>query len=362
MKYIVTLIIGFAFLIPHHIKSQNAPVSTVGAIFSYGTSVTVPVTATGINNIGSCNLQWMYNPAIVTCTAATKGPAMPGGIATNLTNPGIVTLGWYTWPGVTLPDNSVIFNLTFSKVAAGTSTITWNDTYSDGQWSDGNSITLNDLPKSAFYFDGSVTFLTNNAPVTSAPVIEAMPGTVISIPVTVSGFTNIGSLSLNMLFTSSVLSYQGFTNDSGFPGLTINSETPGTINASGLVPAGGSGFTMANNATLFTLQFMYNGGTTNLTWSDNGTSCQYTGYPAYNILTDAPFNSYYVNGSVTAGGLRLGLKVFLEGAFENNEMSTSLKDLNLIPLSQPYSGSPWNYSGSETVTGHTGRRCGLGIG
>jgi hypothetical protein len=44
------------------------------------------------------------------------------------------------------------------------------------------------------------------------------------------------------------------------------------------------------------------------------------------------------------------LKVILEGAFELSGMTTALNGLSLLPLSQPYSGSPWNYPGEETVT------------
>jgi len=43
------------------------------------------------------------------------------------------------------------------------------------------------------------------------------------------------------------------------------------------------------------------------------------------------------------------LKVFLEGAFQGSGMTTNLNEDELIPLSQPYSCSPWNYAGSESV-------------
>jgi len=43
------------------------------------------------------------------------------------------------------------------------------------------------------------------------------------------------------------------------------------------------------------------------------------------------------------------LKIMLEGAFASTNMTTTLNNSGLIPLSQPYNGSPWNYSGSEEV-------------
>ena len=45
-----------------------------------------------------------------------------------------------------------------------------------------------------------------------------------------------------------------------------------------------------------------------------------------------------------------GLKIFLEGSFENGIMSTALSDQKIIPLSQPYVSTPWSYSGNERVT------------
>ncbi len=45
----------------------------------------------------------------------------------------------------------------------------------------------------------------------------------------------------------------------------------------------------------------------------------------------------------------ISLKVFLEGSFINNEMSTSLNDNDLLPLSQPFNDLPWEYQGTESV-------------
>ncbi|MCD4698908.1 MAG: hypothetical protein K8S16_21980 [Bacteroidales bacterium] len=43
------------------------------------------------------------------------------------------------------------------------------------------------------------------------------------------------------------------------------------------------------------------------------------------------------------------LKVFLEGPYNGSAMSTTLNTENALPFSQPFSGSPWNYSGTESV-------------
>ena len=44
-----------------------------------------------------------------------------------------------------------------------------------------------------------------------------------------------------------------------------------------------------------------------------------------------------------------GLKIFLEGCYENGSMTIDLNNQNIIPLSQPYVTAPWNYTGDENV-------------
>ena len=69
---------------------------------------------------------------------------------------------------------------------------------------------------------------------------------------------------------------------------------------------------------------------------------------AFTGLTDHKVNTVITNSADHSRSL--AMKVFLEGPYDAsaNEMKTSLH--NFIPLNQPFSGSPWNYSGSESVT------------
>jgi len=46
----------------------------------------------------------------------------------------------------------------------------------------------------------------------------------------------------------------------------------------------------------------------------------------------------------------VNVKVFLEGPYGAGAMSTDLGDNSLLPYDQPYSSSPWNYNGTESVT------------
>jgi hypothetical protein len=62
----------------------------------------------------------------------------------------------------------------------------------------------------------------------------------------------------------------------------------------------------------------------------------------------AVLNTGYIENSET--NLYVQLNVYLEGPFIGNQMQTDLNKSSLIPLTQPYSGAPWYYNGTESVT------------
>ncbi|MEZ5199661.1 MAG: GEVED domain-containing protein [Bacteroidales bacterium] len=47
--------------------------------------------------------------------------------------------------------------------------------------------------------------------------------------------------------------------------------------------------------------------------------------------------------------ISVDLKAVLEGPFAGNEMQTTLNTSGMLPLNQPFSAVPWNYSGTESV-------------
>jgi hypothetical protein len=53
---------------------------------------------------------------------------------------------------------------------------------------------------------------------------------------------------------------------------------------------------------------------------------------------------------VSAQNVQANIKVILEGMYNKGSMSTFFNSSKIIPLSQPFNSSPWNYSGSEYVS------------
>ncbi|MGV3641558.1 MAG: hypothetical protein ACO1NZ_13620, partial [Adhaeribacter sp.] len=75
----------------------------------------------------------------------------------------------------------------------------------------------------------------------------------------------------------------------------------------------------------------------NLNWSESG---GYTNFSPFTVVDDRLTKSI------------ANLKVFLQGPYNasTGKMNTTLRTKNLIPLTHPYAGAPWNYAGTESVT------------
>jgi hypothetical protein len=146
---------------------------------------------------------------------------------------------------------------------------------------------------------GLMAISAQNAPVTTIASVGACPNTIVSLPVTVTGFTNIGAASFTIIYNPAVLTAPTFTDNSLVLNLSYGSA-PGVITVSGLsLTLGGN--SLADGSTLFTLGFTFLGGNSNVSFDHTFvTTCQYGGpTPLFPILNDAPKATYYIDGQVT---------------------------------------------------------------
>ncbi|MEZ5197957.1 MAG: hypothetical protein R2764_16695 [Bacteroidales bacterium] len=91
-------------------------------------------------------------------------------------------------------------------------------------------------------------------------------------------------------------------------------------------------FLRDENVTDTTGQFMYS------LWVANGRS-------APEIMNNETWS-----GPPVLLSAKLDVKVYLEGPFNGTTMNTVINERNNLPLTQPYSTSPWLYTGDEAVT------------
>ena len=89
---------------------------------------------------------------------------------------------------------------------------------------------------------------------------------------------------------------------------------------------------------------------------NNGTA--WHNYSASVVDITVKIVTYTTTSALALNELTLGLaaqqllvSVLLEGFYnnDNSSMNTSLNSAGLIPLTQPYTGAPWNYTGTESV-------------
>ena len=198
-----------------------------------------------------------------------------------------------------------------------------------------------------------LSVMAENAPAIHAGIILNAPlsPAVTSVPVTVSGFGDIGSFYLTLDYYSSVLTYSGFTPNTAFPGMNVTVSTPGRLVISW--PQSGMGITLPDDAVLLTLNFTYtwNGVYTTLDWYDNGTSCRFSKYAGgtYQNLTDTPYSSFYFSGAVTNKPAPVTLAPVITnaspGAVAVPVRVAGCSNINSVDLSLLYASNVLTYTG-----------------
>ena len=282
------------------VNSENAPVSTIGTVSTFGTSAIVSVTALNFNNIGSFDLRISYDPTIALAQTVTGGSGLGGVLAFNVSVPGQINIAWYSIPGVTLAANAIYLSLSFLKVTSGVCGINFVDDGMSCNWTNGLDSLLNDVPAATYYIGGSVTFLSGNAPHTIIPANFGCQGSMVDVPVMVTDFNSIGKFTLKLNYDPNILTLNSWTNVSGFTGLNVVMPTSGILIITGNVQPSGLAITLSDSAVLVSIKFLYSGGTGSITWIDDGLSCSYFGAPPqFAPLNDIPQYTYYIPGSVS---------------------------------------------------------------
>ena len=158
--------------------AQNAPVTTAATINNAipGQDVTVPVTVTGFNNIGSITLTLDYDYSKVHFVSGNQNPLLSGNfiVGDNDLGTGMhrIILDWYG-SGISLPDGTWIVNYTFTYLT-GTASLQWYEMGPSCEYTDANSNVLPDSPSSAYYINGLICgIVPTPGPITgSSPVCQ----------------------------------------------------------------------------------------------------------------------------------------------------------------------------------------------
>ncbi len=156
---------------------------------------------------------------------------------------------------------------------------------------------------------GEIT-VTVGGPVTTVSDAYICEGTTtVDVPVTVSAFSNVGSLSLTFGYTDTELTNPTIiSRNAAFEGqwdpFEVTTLPAGIFKVSGYGALPGNGVSLGTDETMFTLRFNVVPGTaiSAITLNENaqGTACEYAGVaPDYTTFCDTPTPDFYVNGDVT---------------------------------------------------------------
>jgi hypothetical protein len=276
-------------------------------VWTYPTVVTRTSTSTQITDVTSFSdfalAQTCTAPEMTTCPAnAVRCPDLPGGSTYTVSGTEFDAVASDNCGSVTLTnDYNDLATLAGESLPAGPTYITWT-----AEDAGGNTASCKD------------TVFIGAPALTISTVNNACKNALIDVPVTVASFSNVGAASLVITFDPSKLVFSGFTKNAALWGnFEVTNPAPhggnlDTIFAAGFSEAGGTGITLPDNATAFTLQFTTVGciENTGINWvlTDNpdpgqeqDVVCQCWPYSLGFALPfcDEPKTSYYFSGSVS---------------------------------------------------------------
>ncbi len=146
-----------------------------------------------------------------------------------------------------------------------------------------------------------------NAPITTAASVAACPGTLITSPITVTGFTNITAISLKIDYNPTIMTYSTFANlNPVITGISVSDlVTSTTLHSIMIVWSDLTARTIASGGTFLELKFNYISGSTTLAFdntSNGGGNCEYADING-DPMNDIPTATYYINGSISGNPL-----------------------------------------------------------
>ena len=257
----------------------------LGNITTAAGAVSVPLTVSGFNNVGSVLLKIDYNASSLSFSSVTT--TLSGVSFTAAASNGVLSISWFDQSGKTpIPITSgtlLTLNFTFNGVASSLAFDTVNSEISNDSGVKINGIT---------YSNGSIQGSVSNPTVTLVNTPGAIDS-VVSVPLTVQNFSNIGAISLKIAYNSSALSFVSISNAPAGRNFTASAAN-GILSISWFDQSTDTPMNFANQ-TLLDVNFKYNGGNGSLSF--NTTSCQIS-----NESGVALTNVVYVNGAVSSAG------------------------------------------------------------
>jgi hypothetical protein len=145
-----------------------------------------------------------------------------------------------------------------------------------------------------------------NAPISTIGTVSGCPGSTVNVPITVTGFTGIGTMDLYINYNPAMVTYNSFTANSGLNFFVSIGDVPSSTLKRVLISFATTNFnigsTLANGSTLITLHFSLIAGSSVIGFNNTEFDCEWT-KADLDYLNDQPTSTYYINGAVNASPL-----------------------------------------------------------
>lgn len=261
--------------------------------------INIPVSVVNFDNIGALTLAFEYDPCVMTYVSYTPNPIFntSNGLltVTDAVSAGgkkKISLNHQGTHAISLSDDSYLANLSFNYIS-GTTDLTWITDGNSCEYADSNNIPVYDLPFPDYYINGIA--YSSLAPSTKIDSTVAIVGEYVTYTVNVWNYSDINSGVLTLSYNPGVLA---------FDAILPNDAIDGTFEVDALIPGilemnwDGNDTCLADGSALMYVTFQYLGGSTPLSWFDNGLSCHYTNIHIETPLNDIPSENFYTNGNI----------------------------------------------------------------
>lgn len=340
MKKIIILF-GILLFSSTFVFSQNASLSigTVGT--KVGESVSVPINALNLSDVGAISLKINYDPTKLSFQGVANAPTNVQFIA-NATG-GVIALGWFdaTASNPLALSSGKLVDLKFNVIGGDGSVASLSFLQEQCEIANSQATTI---PVS--YNDGGAEI--NVASFTKLAISSAVAavGSEVVLPIKVMQFNGIAAISLKINYNPTELVFGGLVNAPSGVNFTSNAAN-GVITIGWFDATGGSAaLTLADSSSLVGLKFTYNGSNGESVVSFNSQNCE---------LADANgsvvANVIFANGGISPlAGTMPSLKIGDVQAAASTNFSVPITAKNLvnvgaISLKVKYNAALLNFTG-----------------
>lgn len=243
-KYLlaVTLLLITAFQV---FPQTTVTIESVSA--NAGESISVPINVVNFNDVSAISFKINYDPNILTFTGVANAPVSINATAVG----GVLTLGWFdaTASSPINIANGKLLDLQFDYAGGNQTNLSFDVAQCEVANSLGN-------PLNVTYVNGVVSQFSLVVGLEIGSLDNPVVGP-ISVPLNVTGFSNVGAVSIKIAYNSNTLTFSGI---SGAPnGDFAANASNGVVSISWFDLSGTSPLTVADGL-LLTVDFTYNGG------------------------------------------------------------------------------------------------------